>query len=250
MNRFKVLVPFLEKLLLFWLVTPRKMKIIQQRTKLPVDNHDLEQVRSDKHSLLLPSSIRCIIVGPSNCGKTNVMLTLIEHPNGLKFKNIYLYSKSLHQPKYLFLEKLMKPIKGIGYFAFNNSEEILPPSEAQPHSIFIFDDVACDKQDTIRRYFSMGRHNHIDCFYLCQTYAKIPKHLIRDNANTLILFKQDDTSLKHVYNDHVGTDMSFDKFKAICGICWNKPYRFLAIFKENKINEGRYRCRFDKYISL
>ena len=154
------------------------MKIIQQNTTLPVDNHDLEQMSTNKHSLLLPSSIRCIIVGPSNCGKTNVMLTLIEHPNGLKFKNVYLYSKSLYQPKYLYLEKLLKPIKGMGYFPFDNSEEILTPSQAKQHSIFIFDDVACDKQDVIREYFSMGRHNHIDCFYLSQAYAKIAKHLI------------------------------------------------------------------------
>ncbi|KAL6256683.1 hypothetical protein P5V15_012802 [Pogonomyrmex californicus] len=48
----------------------------------------------------------------------------------------------------------------------------------------------------------MGRHSNVDCFYLCQTYARIPKHLIRDKANLLILFKQDGTNLKHVYNDH------------------------------------------------
>ena len=228
----------------------KTMNIIQQQTTLSVKNHDIEQVSTSKHSLLLPSSIRCIIVGPSNCGKTNVMLTLIEHPNGLKFRNIYLYSKSQYQAKYLYLEKLLKPVKGIGYFAFNNSEEILPPAEARQHSIFIFDDVACHKQNVIREYFSMGRHNHIDCFYLSQTYAKIPKHLIRDNANTMILFKQDDTNLKHVYNDHVGTDMSFDKFKALCGICWRKPYQFLSIFKDSKLNEGRYRLCFDKYICL
>ncbi|KYN28024.1 hypothetical protein ALC57_02564, partial [Trachymyrmex cornetzi] len=50
---------------------------------------------------------------------------------------------------------------------------------------------------------------------VCQTYARIPKHLIRDNANLLILFKQDGTNLKHVYNDHVNTDMSYDEGR--CG---------------------------------
>ena len=58
----------------------------------------------------------------------------------------------------------------------------------------------------------MGRHADLDCFYLCQTYAKISKHLIRDNANLLILFKQDGTNLKRVYNDHVNTDMSYEDF--------------------------------------
>ncbi|EZA55673.1 hypothetical protein X777_04182 [Ooceraea biroi] len=35
----------------------------------------------------------------------------------------------------------------------------------------------------MREHFSMGRHSLVDCFYLCQTYARIPKHLLRDNAN-------------------------------------------------------------------
>lgn len=223
-------------------------KIVRQKVKLNIDNHDLIKNKTIKHSILLPTTIRCIIAGPSNCGKTNTMLSLLEHPNGLKFENVYLYSKSLYQPKYIYLEKLLKPIKGMGYFSFNASENIIAPSKARSNSVFIFDDVACDKQDVIREYFSMGRHNNIDCFYLCQTYAKIPKHLIRDNANVLILFKQDDLNIRHVYNDHVGTDMSFDAFKNICSYCWRQPFGFLSIFKDSNINDGRYRYCFDNYI--
>ena len=96
------------------------------------------------------------------------MISLLEHPNGLKFENIYLYSKSLYQPKYIYLEKLLKPVKGIGYYKFSNGEKIINPSQAKPHSIFIFDDVACNKQDVMREYFSMGRHNNINFF----TYVK------------------------------------------------------------------------------
>ena len=45
-----------------------------------------------------------------------------------------------------------------------------------------------------------------------------PKHLICDNADLQILFKQDDTNLKHVYNDHVNSDM-YDEFCAFCYDC-------------------------------
>lgn len=226
------------------------MKIVKQNISLNVDNHDLNLNKFQKHGLLLPSSIRCIIVGPSNCGKTNVMISLLEHENGLKFENVYIFSKSLYQPKYLYLEKLLKPIKDIGYFSFNNSENILDPSEAKSNSVFIFDDVACDNQEKIREYFSMGRHNHIDCFYLCQTYAKIPKHLIRDHANSIILFKQDEQNLHHIYNDHIGTDMNYDEFRNICSICWKNPYGFVCIFKDFQITNGRYRKGFDCFVQL
>ena len=165
-----------------------------------------------KQGEMLPSTIHAITCGPSNCDKTNILIGLLESPNGIRSENKYVYLKSLQQQKYRYLENLFTSIDEIGYFTFSNNSDIVPPSEAHPNSIFIFDDVACDKQDAVREYFSMGRHANVDCFYLCQTYARIPKHLIRDNANLLILFKQDGTNLKHVYNDHVNTDISYKEF--------------------------------------
>jgi len=82
-------------------------------------------------------------------------------------------------------------------------------SETLSNSIFIFDDVICDKQDAIRKYFAIRRHTDVDCFYLCQTYAKIPKHLICNNAN-LILFKQDRTNLKRVQRSCEYRYMSYE----------------------------------------
>ena len=87
------------------------MDFAQQSIKLPVSNFDLEfekEVR--RHGKLLPHSIRAVFCGPSNCGKTNSLLALIAHPNGLRFENIYVYSKSLNQPKYNFLKEIIKQI--------------------------------------------------------------------------------------------------------------------------------------------
>jgi len=97
--------------------------------------------------------------------------------------------------------------------------------------------VACDNQDAIREYFAIGRRlllfgpSCVDCFYR-QTYAKISKRLIRDNANLLILFKQDGTNLKHVYNDHVNTNTSYERISANC-CCWQQKYGFVVIDKDN-----------------
>ena len=67
----------------------------------------------------------------------------------------------------------------------------------------MFDDVICGKQNSIRDYFCKGIHTNIDCFYLCQTYTKIPKHLIRVNANMIVIFKQDKMSLRHIFYTHI-----------------------------------------------
>lgn len=207
--------------------------------------------KQKRHSNILPDSIRAVFCGPSNCGKTNALLTLLIHPNGLKFENIYLYSKSLMQPKYRLLEKLLQPVKGVEFYPFNAHEQVVAPSDAQPNSIFIFDDIACEKQDNVRAYFSMGRHEIVDSFYLCQTYTRIPKHLVRDNANFVVLFKQDDMNLKHAYNDHVNTDMTYACFKNMCVKCWKSDkYGFITIDKDSEINAGRYRRGFDYFLTV
>lgn len=231
------------------------MKFQDQTIKLPIANFDnlVEQKKKKgkRHGALLPNSVRAVFCGPSNCGKTNALLTLLTHANGLRFENVYVYSKSLNQPKYEFLKRLLEPVEGLGYFPFDEHKEVVEPKDAHPNSIMIFDDVACEKQDNIRAYFCMGRHKDVDSFYLCQTYARIPKHLVRDNANLLVLFRQDEMNLKHIYADHVNTDMTYQQFKDLCLACWNDGrYSFVTIDKDSEINAGRYRRGFDCFISL
>ena len=87
----------------------------------------------------------------------------------------------------------------------------------------------------------------VDSFYLAQSYAQIPKHGIKDNLNLLAIFPTDDVNLKHVYHNHVNTDMSFDKFKELCSICWRESFNFIVIDKTRQINNGRYRRGFDEF---
>lgn len=227
------------------------MRFVKQAETLEVNTIDVEKnIKQVKHSALLPNTIRCIICGPSNCGKTNVMLNLLLHENGLKFKHIYLYSKTAFQPKYLFLKEVMQIIPRANFYLLNDSNQVLHPNEALTNSVIIFDDVACENQMNIRNYFAMGRHRQIDCFYLSQTYSKIPKQLLRDNANILIIFKQDDTNLKHIYKEHINTDMDWPKFKELCRTIWRNQFNFLLINKDCEIDKGRYRLGFDTFIYL
>jgi Poxvirus A32 protein len=228
------------------------MKLIPQNIRLPVTNIDMGKQVKDrtKHSALFPNSIRMMICGPSGCGKTNLAVQLITSPNGLKFENVYVYTKTLYQPKYIYLQDILKNVPEIGFETFSNTNDVIAPQDVKKNSIFIFDDVICDKQENMKNYFSMGRHKGVDSFYLCQTYTKVPKHLIRDNANIIVLFKQDDLNLKHVYLDHISPDITFEQFKCLCGKVWNEEYSFVTVDKESKLNEGRFRKGFDHYIDI
>jgi len=121
------------------------LSLEKQPTPLPVLNFDAlitEHKEEKRHGDLLPNTIRAIVCGPSNCGKTNAVLALITDPNGLRFENIYVYSKSLNQPKYVLLKRLLESVEGVAYFAFHDHEQVISPDEARPHSLIIFDDVA------------------------------------------------------------------------------------------------------------
>ena len=228
------------------------MKLIPQRKRINVvslDDGEGNAPKRQRHGSLLPDSIRALYVGPSNCGKTNAMLTLLLHENGLRFRNVYLYTKTPFQPKYQMLGEILRGIPGMGFFVFSDTEEIIPPSKAEPYSVFIFDDIGCDKQRIIKEYFSMGRHFKVDCILCYQSYTDAAKQLLRDNANFIALWRQDENNLKHLYDDHVNTDMLYSQLKAMCALCWNDhKHGFMTIVKDSPLEDGRYRRGYDTYI--
>jgi len=110
-----------------------------------------------KHGAMLPSTIRAIICGPSNYGKTNVLISLLESHARCTFRERVRILEIIETAIISIFENLLSSIDEIDYFTFSNNSDVVLPSEAHPNSIFVFDDVACDKQDTVREYFSMDR---------------------------------------------------------------------------------------------
>lgn len=235
-----------------------KMAFVKQPIDIPVVNMDERTSLNDsaaktiRHSDLLPNHLRCIIAGPSGCGKTNVLISLIESEHGLKFENLYLYSKTLEQPKYRWLCEMLRPIRKIGCFTFPEIVKPHNPKLMRPNSLIVFDDVITERginKTVVRDIFTLGRHRNLDVVYIVQTYTKLDKHLIRDNSNFVILFRQDELNLRHVYQDFsVNADMKFEQFREICNDCWREPFGFMCISLEHEVSAGRYRKNFNEYL--
>ena len=191
--------------------------------------------------VLLPKSIRGIIVGKSGCGKTTLLLNLLLNPDWLDYDKLFVFSKSLFQPEYQVLRRAMDAklpketilwlynnqpairksgltldefiecvAKGVEkksdadcYF-FEHSSDVPDPREldSRDKNLMVFDDLMLEKQSACEKYYARGRHSNVDCVYLSQNYFKLPRQTIRENANFICLFRQDLKNTSHIYNDH------------------------------------------------
>ena len=71
----------------------------------------------------------------------------------------------------------------------------------------VFDDMLDSNQKLIDPFFTRGRQNDLDVFYLSQSNFDLPKRTIRNNSNIIILFQQTLKDVEHIYRDIAGFDV-------------------------------------------
>ena len=216
---------------------------------------------------------RCIITGPSKCGKsvflTNLILNIIN-----EYDKIYIYSPSLHQDLY---QKLIKcfsnyiPINiipnilndedidivieevinnkdfqksDIEIETFDNIEELKYPQEYEKNSIIILDDLNQKEMDDprVQAMFKRSRHNNLSIFIISQDYYELSKKTIRCNGNIFHIFKPNNfRDVLNLYQDKSSMDMTLNEFKLLTSTCWNEKYQPLTIDMTKDKYTGRYR---------
>nr|CAI5861490.1 unnamed protein product [Callosobruchus analis] len=120
------------------------MRIKAAGPHLPVVNYDVpaQEASFRKHGALFGGeSKRALIVGASGSGKTNIMISLITHPNGLRFST-FIFTVNPIPTEISIPTQRVQPLKDIGYFEYTEEKDIIPPNLMKPNSLIIFDDVA------------------------------------------------------------------------------------------------------------
>ena len=101
---------------------------------------------------------------------------------------------------------------------------IMANLNSEDKNLMIFDDLLLERQNKCECYYIRGWHSNVDCFYFSQNYFKLPRQTIRENVNFICLFPQDLKNINHIYNDHVGDDMTKEDFRRFSKKCWEKPH--------------------------
>ena len=173
---------------------------------------------------------RTLIVGPSFCGKTHLLLNKLQlfrldNPE----QKICIITRSPEQYNKIEIEDV-------------SVEEDLGDKSIQDFQIccVVFDDMLDSIQKLIDPFFNRGRHNDLDVYYLSQSYFDLPKRTIRNNSNIITLFQQTLKDVEHIYRDIAGFDMSNDEFKSLCREAWRDNYNYLLINRLEDKNGSKY----------
>ena len=109
-------------------------------------------------------------------------------------------------------------------------------------SVVIFDDMLGAKNSSQKdEFFTRGRHEDLDVYYISQSYFALPRQGIRNKSDQLILFKQTPRDVQSMYHYIGAFDMIYDEFKEMCRVAWSKNFNSLCIDITKNKNEGNYR---------
>ena len=110
----------------------------------------------------------------------------------------------------------------------------------------VFDDLLLEK-NTCESCYVSRRHSNVDCFYLAQNYFKLPRKTIRKNANFICLFPQEVKKLNHIFEDHMGSDMTKEEFRKLCMTDWEKQHGFVIIDLSSKNTTVNIEVALDEF---
>lgn len=203
----------------------------------------------NKHPLLPQHPYNMLIVGQTNCGKTNMLLNLI-----LKFSTfdkLYIFSKHLHQPKMVLLNDIFDKVKEKTdediLFMSNELDDLLPVDEIddEVQNLIIFDDMICEKDLTpVIDYWIRGRHSNCSCIFLSQIYTKIPRQM-RLNSHYFCFFNTPNRLELNIINNDVNYELDKAEFIRRFKKATSVPYSFFFIDTKTNIPQLKYRRNFN-----
>ena len=179
------------------ILTPNDIKTTSNKL-----DKNIENVNNNNNDIVSSYENRAnVVIGGRNLGKTSYMLKVLEKIGNQR--PIHIITRSPNQ-----------------YPNYKTSNKIMPINKYKG-SIVIFDDMLGARNSSqIDEFFTRGRHEDLDVYYISQSYFGLPRQSIRNNSDRLILFKQTLRDVQSMYYDIGAYDMNYDEFKLLCHKAW------------------------------
>ena len=102
----------------------------------------------------------------------------------------------------------------------------------------VFDDMLGSKEaKDIDAFFTRGRHQNLDIYYISQSWYELPKNTIRNNCSRIMLFPQTLKDITMIYNDISGLHMKFSEWRDFCRDAWKKRYSYIQIDEDKDLDD-------------
>ena len=187
---------------------------------------------------------RMLIIGPSDSGKTNTLLHLIDkfHP----IDKIYLYTEDTDEEKYQYLinkreqagiKNLNDPHAFIEYSSDMNDvlEDINNYNiNRNKKVLIIFDELIADIKRSekfkaiVKELFIRCRKLNISIVFISQSYFRTPKDARLNSTHYILMKINNKKELKSIAEENSG-HLDFKDFLKIYNHCTDKPYSFMMV---------------------
>lgn len=215
---------------------------------------------------ILSNNFRMIISGKSYCGKTYLTLQMILKEDFIDYNNLIIFSQSINKKEFQLIHHGFNNglSKNDILTIFNNTENLdlfdideiceryaiinktnseikcyisndicdQPEINKNLKTLIIFDDVSIKDHSSVVDYFDLN-NNNINIIYISQSYYNIPKNIIRDNSNIIILFKQDKKDVE-MFCEKIGSSNFKEIHEKLISI-WKKKYSYIFYNSDKKI---------------
>ena len=187
---------------------------------------------------------RILILGPSDSGKTNTLLHLINnfHP----IDKIYLYAKDKDEKKYQFLinKRVEAGIKNLNdphaFIEYSNDiNDVLDDinnynKNRDKKVLIIFDDMIADIMRSekfkpiVRELFIRCRKLNISIVFITQSYFRALKDSRLNSTHYILMNIGNKKELKSIAEENSG-HLDFKEFLKIYNYCTKEPYSFMLV---------------------
>ena len=164
-------------------INRKKYNNKEKKRKYDISVNKIDNVNNTNNDIVSKfENHRHVIIGPSNVGK-NLLHAQNTRKIGKK-RPVHIITRSPNQ-----------------YPNYKTSTDIKPINKYKG-SVVIFDDMLGAKNSSqIDKFFTRGRHENLDAYYISQSYFGLPRQSIRNNSDRLILFKQTLRDVQSMYYD-------------------------------------------------